>query len=64
VIREEEREAEMSKINELSLRRVLFLEGLIKGLEAQELHDFIDEGLRLAKLAAYIDEQRRMKVAG
>lgn len=58
------REVEMSERSILSLRRALFLEGLVKGLEAQELHDYIDEGLRLAKLAAHIDEQEQMKAAG
>jgi hypothetical protein len=54
----------MSDRNILALRRALFLEGLSKGLEAEALHDYINEGLRLAELAAHIDEQRGMKAAG
>ena len=54
----------MSERSILALRRALFLEGLFKGLEAQELHDYIDEGLRLAKLATHNDEQKQMRAAG
>ena len=49
----------------LALRRVLFLEGIEKGLEAEELHDYIESGILLARFARDMDRERdELKVAG
>ncbi len=49
----------------LALRRVLFLEGIEKGLEAEALHDYIQNGIRLAQFVRFMDRERdKLKVAG
>ena len=49
----------------LALRRILFLEGIEKGLEAGALHDYIESGIRLARFVRHLDRERdELKVAG
>ena len=49
----------------LALRRALFLAGLARGLDANALHASMEEGLRLATLAHFLDEERKkVRAAG
>lgn len=55
----------MSQSQKVALRRALFMSGLKQGLDAEALHEFIEDGLRLAELAEFIDGKRRdLKAAG
>lgn len=47
----------MSQQQDLALRRALFLSGVRQGLEADSLHDFIEDGLRLARVMADLGEK-------
>jgi hypothetical protein len=49
----------------LLLRRLLFLEGLEKGLDARALHVHIDDGIRSARAVRQpVRRKRRMRAAG
>ena len=52
----------MSRKDTLLLRRALFLEGLSRGLEAVELHEFINDGLRLAELARFLNREKKKEI--
>jgi len=55
----------MSSKDMIDLRRVLFLEGLRKGLSAEELHEFIESGISQVQLARSSGKLlKRMKAAG
>ncbi len=48
----------MSQQQKVDLRRALFLSGLQQGLDAEALHEFIEDGLRLAEVVCVIERER------
>lgn len=48
----------MSQQQKVELRRALFLSGLRQGLDADALHEFVEDGLRLAEVVHVIERDR------
>jgi len=46
----------------LAIRHALFLDGLSRGLDAEELHAYIIRGLRIAWLARMFEDQTKDEV--
>jgi len=46
----------------LTIRRALFLDGLSQGLDAEELHAYIIQGLQIAWLARLFEDQSKETV--
>jgi len=43
----------------VTLRRALFLDGLSQGMDAEELHAYMIQGLRIAQLARFFEIQSK-----